>query len=135
MFFVSDDLQRSRYLYLGAAMWSTATVVMLAGATGKTTPALNAVVILEIASAAALVLAHQRPWLRAAQVRDRVLAALPTVPRDCTVLTTALPDHEAGAYVFRNGFQEAAAPVHRPTPPGSASCTAIWQGSGFEVKE
>ena len=135
MFFVSDDLQGSRYLYLGAAMWAIATVRMLGGAIGNATPVFNAVMICVLASAVALVLAHQRPWVHAAQVRDRVLAALPAVPPECIVLPAALPDHEAGAYVFRNGFREAAALVHRTTPAGSTSCSAIWRGSGFEVKE
>lgn len=133
MFFVSDDLQGSRYLYLGAAMWSIAMATMLAGATGRGRIAENAVLMVLIASAAATVLAHQRPWVRAAEMRDRVVKAMATVTAECDIRDSkGLPDTVAGAYVFRNGFAEAAVLIRPALSSPRAGCGLQWNGSAFE---
>jgi len=135
MFFVGDDLQGSRYLYLGFTVWSIAVVVAIAGGIARTAPASTAALAVMIAVSVAIVLAHQRPWQQAAATRDRILEALEGLPPNCTVRTDDLPDTEAGAYVFRNGFAEAEALV-RAGPAGMASpCVARWQGTSFEVRE
>jgi hypothetical protein len=135
MFFVGDDLQGSRYLYLGSTVWSIAVVVAIAGSQPRTATTSTAALAVMIVVAVAIVVAHQGPWRQAAATRDRVLEALEGLPANCTVRTDDLPDTEAGAYVFRNGFREAEALV-RAAPAGTTSpCVARWRGTAFEVRE
>lgn len=136
MLFVSSDLQGSRYLYLGTAMWSIAVVTIITGVRGPTisTSATTAAMII-ISAAAAIVLAHQRPWARASEIRDRVLDGLRRLPRECGVIEAAgLPDNEDGAYVFRNGFAEAAALVRGVPTSTAIRCVATWDGSRFVTR-
>ena len=74
---------------------------------------------------------HQSAWIAAAHERDRVLAAFRDGHIDCAAVEVrGLPDHVQGAYVFRNGFNEA---VRRITPPAQAPCSLRWDGERFTV--
>ncbi len=141
MLYVGPDLQGSRYLYLGSTVWSIAVVSMVmrhcAGAGDRSGPA---ILIGLVAVFAAVVLAHQRPWMEASETRERVLSGLTSLPGDCVPTDVrGLPDHVAGAYVFRNGFPEALAqtgrPKDSPAPQDSPAlpCVVQWDGSQFAV--
>ncbi len=74
---------------------------------------------------------HQAPWLAAARERDRVLAAYEQSDLRCLpTQVRGLPDHVAGAYVFRNGFLEAIAGL-RPANAEAATCSLRWDGTRF----
>ena len=139
-FFVSADLEGSRYLYLPACGWAilVAALLLESGARGRRlrialTATLAVVWLLGVRS-------HLRTWHEAAEVRDRVLASavsrLHTTP--CSVLGfTELPDSLRGAFVFGNGFLEALQRRGtfraKPTigPSGEAGCTLQWDGKTF----
>src|SRR4029450_3755562 len=87
---------------------------------------------------------HQRPWVDAAVLRDRVLADVMRLGDEmrCTAAETEvadLPDATNGAYVFRNGFGEALAAALPATPsvvqsnaPGPAArCRFRWTDRGL----
>lgn len=132
MLFIGDDLQGSRYLYLGSSVWSIALAVLIAGrASGPSGPAAIAAVCGLVVSSF-LVLAHQQPWRAARDARDAVLAATGTVPETCDpAMVRGLPDNVAGAYVFRNGFSEAAAARGLR---GTSPCAVEWNGTSFVVE-
>lgn len=125
MLFISDDLQGSRYLYLGSVAWS----IMLAGLVRSIRQPLRFWVLVPIVAVFVIATrAHQSPWTAAALERDRVLAAYRLSELTCVPETVRrLPDHVQGAYVFRNGFVEAIGPVRPSTRP----CVLEWDGHGF----
>jgi hypothetical protein len=134
-FYIGPDLQQSRYLYLGAAVWSIALVAIaihrVPSARGwMVTIAVALVVIIN----GALVIAQQGRWLEAAAVRDQVLHSFAEQPIDCDPrLAEGLPDHVGGAYVFRNGFAEAIA-RSQAAPRAWQPCVARWDGARFVVR-
>ena len=133
MFFVSETLEGARYVYLGSAMWTVGIVSLIAGVSPRITAPAAGILMLLIVASASLVFAHQRPWLRAAATRDRVLAAAVTAPAECNlVAATGLPDTEAGAYVFRNGFADAMTP--RPMSSGVVPCAWDVETGRFRVE-
>jgi hypothetical protein len=118
IFFVTPDLQASRYLYLPAIGWAALVVVVVASEpTGRryvTSLSTVAVFALIVIAAYGTVL-HLQPWTEARRLRDRVeAAALATDMNHCSAITLSdLPDSVTGAYVFRNGGAEAfASDVH-----------------------
>lgn len=131
-FFVGADLQQSRYLYLGATLWSIAIAgIAVRRVSRERTWIVLAGLAIIVAINAALVIHQQNRWLEAAATRDQVLRAfvsqaIPCDPR----LAEGLPDHVGGAYVFRNGFPEA---VARSLPARQAwePCVARWDGVRF----
>jgi hypothetical protein len=116
IFAVTPDLQGTRYLYLAGAWWSIALGSALTeGLQTRTVrvaaPAIACVVVL---GAIAATRAHLRPWVAARHERDRVLLQLISLPLSCRhVAATAATDNVAGAYVFRNGLNEALATLGR----------------------
>jgi Tfp pilus assembly protein PilX len=83
---------------------------------------------------------HLQDWRRAAAVRDRVLASASSQlqeTRCATVGFISIPDSVGGAYVFRNGFEDALARGQAyPAKPmvGQAkepNCTLKWDGESF----
>lgn len=146
MFFVSAELEGSRYLYLPACGWALLLSALLAGA--PRTPWSRA----GLATAAALALVwaagtrvHLGNWEAAAQVRDRVLAdaARQLNREECAVVQfTGVPDSLHGAYVFRNGFPEAlrvaggTGPDSAAAPglPDAPGCTVEWRDGAFEPR-
>jgi hypothetical protein len=130
LFFVTDTLEGSRYLYLGSSLWAIAVAALIANATvfnRATFAAAGAVVALCVG----VTLLHQRPWREAAAVRDAVVAGWAAVPQDCDPgRASDVPDSIRGAYVFRNGFAEAVADEGRHY---SESCQTRWSGRAFSV--
>jgi hypothetical protein len=132
MLFVADDLQGSRYLYLAAATWSLASIILIVGTQHPVRSSALMIAVLLVAASMAGMLAHQRPWVAAAALRDEVLEALQRLPADCAEIdATGLPDHHDGAYIFRNGFTEAARMVRGVPSTTAAPCQAHWDGEAF----
>lgn len=124
MLFVSDDLQGSRYLYAGAAAWAVITVTVMRWLPNRLPIVLTGVLLGGFLIA---VRAHMSPWLAAAAERDRVLALFQQADLGCTPTeVVGLPDHIRGAYVFRNGFVEAAT---TDSPAGSGEPCLIEFGN------
>jgi hypothetical protein len=128
MLFVADDLEGSRYLYLGSVAWSMMIAILVRSfpTVARATVIAPLLILFLIAT-----YAQQSPWLEAARERDRVLAAFRRDALACQpMVVRGLPDAIRGAYVFRNGFAEAA------TAKASASgaeeaCLLIWDGIRF----
>jgi hypothetical protein len=127
MLFIADDLQGARYVYLGAA----ASSILLAVLLRAYQPSQQVIFIVPlIALFIVATRAHQSAWSDAARERDRVLAAYRSSAISCAPEgARGLPEHVRGAYVFRNGFAEAA----RMMTPGLSdrSCVAVWDGTRF----
>jgi hypothetical protein len=144
MFYVTADLQGSRYLYLPACGWTLLLAALLLRTSGEPVPRLGLVVTAALLVAwAGGVRWHLTGWQEASRLRDRVLAsAHQQLNRtDCAVVDfSGMPDSVGGAYVFRNGFLEAlalangtdtAVPAAAGAPPGAA-CTVGWREGAFE---
>jgi hypothetical protein len=128
MLFIADDLQGSRYVYLGSAAFSIMLLALIANL-DQTVQML--IVISLIALFAVATHSHQSAWIAAAHERDRVLAAFRDARIDCANgEVRGLPDHVQGAYVFRNGFNDA---VRRITSSTPATCDLAWDGERFTV--
>jgi hypothetical protein len=139
IFVVLDDLQGSRYLYLGTAAW----VLLLATLFARADRRLS---LRGAASAAVIVVcwivatrAHQRQWLAAGEVRDRILSAVSTLPGDCErTAVYGLPEVRDGVPIFLNGFHEAAGsskPGHAfriaPDVLQPGECHFTWDGTAL----
>ena len=134
LFFVAPDLQGARYLYI-ATVGYAATLIVTASV-GDATPA--AIRIIVIAAIAVLVITgicgvrwHLHPWSEAANLRDRVMAAAAADRRiqGCAnPVFVDLPDTVRGAYVFRNGGEEALRPhfVSSATSTGKMLISLEW---------
>jgi len=116
-FFISPQLEGSRYLCLAECGWALLAADLIVAVTGRLPwrslafgCALASAVLVSVLSVAREV----GVWTRAADLRDRVLAdARAAIARQGCVEATfvGVPDSVDGAYVFRNGFQEAMEPV------------------------
>ena len=128
MFYIADDLQGGRYLYLGAVAWSVMILVLLQ----ELQPALRVIVIAPLLVVFAFATrAHQSPWAAAALERDRVLDAYRTSGVQCLPAEIrGLPDHIRGAHVFRNGF-DYAIQSERPQTTANPRCVLMWDGERF----
>ncbi len=144
MFYVTADLQGSRYLYLPACGWTLLLSALLLRTSGATLPRLGLAVIAALLVAwAGGVRWHLADWQEASRLRDRVLASAhhQLSRTECAVVDfTGVPDSVGGAYVFRNGVLEALAltddtdpamPAVAGPPPGPA-CTVGWREGVFE---
>lgn len=134
-FFVSPELEGSRYLYLPLCGWSL-FLGDLVSAIGPRR--------VEVAVAATLVAAvvgvgswgvrrHLRPWQEAALLRDRVLAEarVALLKTRCVKATFEnVPDvHDGAAQVFRNGLNEAVRDMEYRWE--GADCRFAWTGRQF----
>lgn len=111
-FYIAPTLENSRYLYLGTCGFVLAFGSMLATAWDRAMlrRGLVSICLISIAINVAGTIGHERPWRRAAMLRDAVLISAQDVlaRKDCaTVQFRDLPDTIDGAFVFRNGFVEA----------------------------
>lgn len=138
-FFVAENLEASRYAYLGTAAFSL-LLAQLAASVPPGRPAAAAATLLAatVTCGAIGVFMHQRAWVGAAAARDAVLrAARETIPASgCgSVAVEGLPDAVDGAFVFRNGFAEALQRHGIALPPfqTDAACAFAWNGRTFTV--
>ena len=84
--------------------WRTRTLKLFAAA-------ITAVILL---AAGLATRAQLEPWRMAGTERDRILLRLISLPASCRrVAATPATDNVAGAYVFRNGLNEALATLGR----------------------
>ena len=111
-FFIGQDLQGSRYLYLGAIGWSA--LVALAVTNTMETLRLKVVpitlVMILVGVSVFETRVHIRAWTEAAALRGAVQQAIVSNPlvRQCReVRVKDLPDTTRGAYLFRVGAREA----------------------------
>jgi hypothetical protein len=116
LFGITSDLQGTRYVYLASAWWSIALGAALFD--GRHTQAARVgaatMAVLVVFGAAIMTRAHLEPWIAARRERDRVLLQLISLPPSCRrVAATAATDNVDGAYVFRNGLNEALATLGR----------------------
>jgi hypothetical protein len=116
LFGITPDLQGARYLYLAGAWWSIAlaAALMEGWSSSRMRTAMSGLATVAIIGAAFATRAHLQPWTAARAERDRVLLRLISVPLSCRqVAASPAPDNVAGAYVFRNGLNEALATLGR----------------------
>jgi len=135
LFFVSNTLEGSRYLYLSSAGWA-----LLVGsvATMDSRPArvyrwLSGVVIIVWAITT---YGHVLMWRRASAERDRIVASARAVnaPECAAISFVRATDSMRGAYVFRNGFEIALRRAGVTTVTGVAephTCIFSWTGHNF----
>ena len=132
MLFVADDLEGSRYLYLGSVAWSIMIAVLV-----RSFPSAARAMVIAPLLILSLIATHaqQSPWLEAARERERVLDAFRRSELACRpTAVRGLPDAIRGAYVFRNGFAEATADTARSFANESA-CVLVWDGRQFSLGE
>lgn len=132
MFFVTANLENSRYLYLASAFWTLAVAGLVDRPRARWMAAAGAAAV---TVAAAGVQWHFRPWREAAAMRDRVLVSAGEVIASsaCPVISFAgAPDSVGGAFVFRNGLAEALAAKTAAIADGGRGCLFVWDGSGFQ---
>lgn len=116
LFGITADLQGTRYIYLASAWWSIALGSALFEGWHTQAARIGAATmgVLVVVGAAITTRAHLEPWLDARRERDRVLFQLIALPPSCRqVASTAATDNVDGAYVFRNGLNEALATLGR----------------------
>jgi hypothetical protein len=116
LFGITPDLQGTRYVYLASAWWSMALAAALLDGWHSSALRITAIAaaLIAVVGAAALTRLHLQPWTTARTVRDRVLLQIISVPPTCRQVAAAgVPDNVDGAYVFRNGLNEALATLGR----------------------
>jgi hypothetical protein len=133
-FFISDTLQGSRYLYLPLVGWSILIAQLADGGHNRYLKVSGLLLVSIIVSyGVAGIVRHQAAWVAAATKRDAVLLEARHASAGCETAAFAnVPDHEQGAYVFRNGFVEAArtAGIHVSTS-APVNCTFTWRDGTF----
>lgn len=137
-FFVGPDLQGGRYIYLAASGWSILIATLASAIMDRLKPSwaagtVRAAMAIAVIGGILGVRAHLDPWVRAAMLRDRIVAAADRAGlRECAdPRVENLPDNLDGAYVFRNGFPQALQLGRQPgvTPtPKPQSCQVRWDG-------
>ena len=135
-FFISDMLQGSRYLDLPLVGWSILIAQLADGGHHRYLKLSGLLLVGVIVSyGAAGIVRHQAAWVTAATIRDAVLLEAQRAAAGCETASFAnVPDHEEGAYVFRNGFVEAAqtAGIH-VTTSAAVNCMFTWRNGTFVV--
>lgn len=130
--YVGEWLDGSRYLYVPLVAWAVVVARLLEAPAAIAPRAAHAAVAAVIVLHAIGVRAHIRPWTEAASLRDSVLAAARAAhdSSGCPASSfDGVPDSVEGAYLFRNGFEEA---VARPVDANAAAeCAFTWRGDGF----
>lgn len=132
LLFVADDLEGSRYLYLGSVAWS----IMIAILVRSFRAGVRMMVIAPLLILSSIAThAQQSPWLEAARERERVLDAFRRTELACRpAVVRGLPDAIRGAYVFGNGFAEATAGAANSSAAARA-CVLVWDGKQFSLGE
>jgi hypothetical protein len=132
---IGPNLRDSRWVYLAAPAWATGLAALV------TSPVPRFVRTLALAAAGVLIVLNTMAvrwqigaWLRAGEIRDRVLPAIAENPgvRACeSVALSDLPENVDGAYVLLNGVAEALAQRGqsiRLNPAAPLSCRFRWDG-------
>jgi hypothetical protein len=137
-FFISETLQGSRYLYLPLVGWSILIAQLSDAGRHRFLKTCGALLVSTIVFyGVAGTVRHQSAWVTAAATRDAVLleAQRAVATHGCEAAAFAeVPDSEDGAYVFRNGFAEAARLHGIPVVATAAvapGCTFTWTGGRF----
>jgi hypothetical protein len=132
--YITPDLENGRYLYLSTAFWVIALVGFISTAGG-----LDRIRLIALSLALVLGVAgvrwHLAPWWEASRIRDtvlesaeRILLSTPCRP----VSFGGAPDSVRGAYLFRNGLEEAITFRIGAVPSDHAGdCTFVWDGAEF----
>lgn len=133
LFFVGGDLQGSRYVYLPLCGWIILLAELLGGV--KVSPRLIVAGLLPLVALAGAwsVREHLVPWQQAAAVRDRLLreARVAHLEGRCARSRFRdVPEVYQGAYVFRNGWEQAVTPT-LPPAAGERACEFAWEDFGF----
>jgi hypothetical protein len=135
-FFISDTLQGSRYLYLPLVGWSLLIAQLADGGHQRYLKISGLLLVAIIVSYGVTgTLRHQAAWVAAATIRDTVLQEARRAAAGCDAAAFAnVPDHEEGAYVFRNGFVEAARTAGIQVSTSAAvKCSFAWRDGTFVV--
>jgi hypothetical protein len=139
--FVTADLEGTRYLYLPLVGWAVLLSELAAHQASGRARQLALAALAGIVSVGAYgSWRHQTAWLEAAAFRDVVLsearAAMASGSCESWVFG-AVPESLHGAFVFRNGFVEAArqagfkAELSSSSPEDGRSCRFEWTDAGF----
>jgi hypothetical protein len=140
-FFVTANLEGSRYVYLPLVGWILLVTELAAHQRWRTARQLALAAMVAIAAAGAYgTWRHQTAWVNAASLRDRVLEEARSALTNAGCESGAflnVPDNVDGAFVFRNGFVEAARAVgiaaERSTSPTGVGCGFEWTGAEFRA--
>lgn len=130
-FFVAPDLQGGRYVYLAAIGWALTVAAFAEGLRHRVPRRLDLVAVATMVICGAIgVRVQQMPWTRAGQLAKTVQRAAADDPRlrGCDAVALAdLPDNVDGAYVFKNGVDEAfAAMGFVVRSDATPSCRFAW---------
>jgi hypothetical protein len=106
MMYVAPDLQGSRYLYMPSVAWSILLADLLPR-NGIRRPIAVGLAALMLVAFGMATRAHIEHWVRAGQIRDRVLDDLDVRLPSCRNAVLSVPSVHRGAYIFRNGLVEA----------------------------
>lgn len=109
-FFVSPELEGSRYLYLASVGYAVLVAVLISALPARGRAGAVAASVLLIGLGLVGVRLHLAPWREAARTRDSFLVGVRNDPRTRTCRTISIatpPDSVRGAFVFRNGVHEA----------------------------
>ena len=140
LFFITDDLLGSRYLYLGSAGWALMLATILKGEQDApwVVRRLPAVVLLVCWAVATN--AHVRLWKKAGAHREVILSAADKVVMSgCRApAVRGLPAVIAGVPLFLNGFPEAMSErqptsrFHMDAAAAGVDCRLAWTGLDFQ---
>jgi len=131
---IGPNLDQSRYLYLAAPAWSILLAAVASGSTVRRWRTLAAALLVGVIALNLWATRRQLgAWTRAADARDRVIAATLTnadVRRCGEIRLDSLPDNVDGAYVFRNGAPQAMAAAGNVVvhDEADAACRFRWDG-------
>ena len=132
-FYVSPTLEGSRYLYLPSAGLALAVSAAFAGRSLGWREGAAALALAGLLGGYAVRLREERSvWRAATTVRDAVLTHAAAAVRDVpcrTLLIHGAPDNVRGAFVFREGLEDALAAI--PMNASGAACVLRWTGSGL----
>ena len=139
-FFVTGDLQGSRYLYLASAGWVLLTVTVLDASTRRHRAAVRATAAFMMICWIVATRAHIGLWDDAGDTRDRIIRAADAQMKAAQCAEWAvhgIPAEIQGVPTFVNGFPEAMrahTTARIRVAPGTADageCRMIWTGTAF----
>lgn len=142
IFFVTDDLLGSRYLYLASAGWAVLLATVLREVASRSIHLAALLGLTLLATWVGATVVHVRLWKEAAGLRESIVAAALAIDgeRCAEIAVRNLPEVRNGVPLFINGFPEAVR-LHREhprirvlapkEPAPTASCAYAWTGEQF----